>query len=143
VPDVEQITAAVRAAMTEHDLVLLNAGSSAGSEDFSAAVVERLGALLVHGVAVRPGHPVIIGLLAGDRPVPIIGVPGYPVSAALTGEIFVAPLLARWQGQALPQPPTLEAVLTRTVLRRWATTVLRDRQAWGAWSPRRSRGARA
>lgn len=117
VPDDQaQIAAAVTAAAAEHDLVLLNAGSSAGSEDYSAAVVERLGTLLVHGVAVRPGHPVIIGMLNGPRPVPIIGVPGYPVSAALTGEIFVEPLLARWQGQAVAQPPTLEAVLTRKVL---------------------------
>ncbi len=114
--DLEQIAAAVSAAGAEHDLVLLNAGSSAGSEDYSAAVVERLGTLLVHGVAVRPGHPVILGMLNTERPVPIIGVPGYPVSAALTGEIFVEPLLARWQGRAVRQPPTLEAVLTRKVL---------------------------
>jgi putative molybdopterin biosynthesis protein len=50
----------VRQAASKHDLVLLNAGSSAGSEDFSARVIEHLGQLLVHGVAVRPGHPVIL-----------------------------------------------------------------------------------
>ena len=95
------------------DLVLLNAGSSAGSEDFSSRVVEKLGQLLVHGVAVRPGHPVILGtinrgpLTADDVPtvhrpssiVPIIGVPGYPVSAALTVDIFVEPLIAKWLGR--------------------------------------------
>lgn len=114
--DRDEIAAAVTAAAAEHDLVLLNAGSSAGSEDYSAETVERLGTLLVHGVAVRPGHPVIVGMLAGAHPIPIIGVPGYPVSAALTGEIFVEPLLARWQGQPSRQPPTLEATLTRKVL---------------------------
>ncbi len=62
--DLEQIRAAVIQAAEAHDLVLLNAGSSAGSEDFSARVVESLGQLLVHGVAVRPGHPVIAGLLS-------------------------------------------------------------------------------
>jgi putative molybdopterin biosynthesis protein len=113
----DQIRDAVRTAAETHDLVLLNAGSSAGSEDFSAAVVELLGELLVHGVAVRPGHPVILGMLhAGqDRKVPIIGVPGYPVSAALTGELFVEPLLARWLGRPPYQPEEITAELTRKV----------------------------
>lgn len=114
--DLALIAAAVAEAARDHDLVLLNAGSSAGSEDFSAQVVERLGTLLVHGVAVRPGHPVIAGLLEGLRPVPILGVPGYPVSAALTGEIFVQPLLARWQGQPQADPPVISAQMTRKVL---------------------------
>ncbi len=112
--DFALILARVEEAARSHDLVLLNAGSSAGSEDFSARIVETLGELLVHGIAVRPGHPVILGMLHVDgRRVPIIGVPGYPVSAALTGEIFVEPLLARWQGRAAHQPPTLQARLTR------------------------------
>lgn len=120
VPDEpERIVAALREAAAGHELVLLNAGSSAGSEDFSARAVEALGELLVHGVAVRPGHPVVLGLLrpAGPegRAVPVIGVPGYPVSAALTGEIFVEPLLARWLGRPPAEPPTVEAVLTRKV----------------------------
>jgi putative molybdopterin biosynthesis protein len=113
----DEIRAAVAQAAEENDLVLLNAGSSAGSEDFSARVVESLGDLLVHGVAVRPGHPVILGLVrraAGDK-VPIIGVPGYPVSAALTCEIFVEPLIARWLGHAPAQPLEMEAALTRKV----------------------------
>src|SRR6185503_2506598 len=64
--DFELICARVEEAARDHDLVLLNAGSSAGAEDFSANVVEKLGQLLVHGVAVRPGHPVILGMLARD-----------------------------------------------------------------------------
>src|SRR5574339_917242 len=90
--DFELICQRVLEASQTHDLVLLNAGSSAGAEDFSSKTVEKLGTLLVHGVAVRPGHPVILGTVdrgpktAGTvyRPwsvVPIIGVPGYPVSA--------------------------------------------------------------
>lgn len=113
--DFERIKATVLEAATTHDLVLLNAGSSAGSEDFSARVVESLGTLLVHGVAVRPGHPVILGILQSSNS-PIIGIPGYPVSAALTGEIFVEPLLAHWLGHAPQSPPTLEATITRKVL---------------------------
>ena len=132
----EAIQTAVRQAAQDHDLILLNAGSSAGSEDYTAHVVQSLGQLLVHGVAVRPGHPVILGMVENDKvtrwqgdqvkdkPVtlspdhlvtPIVGVPGYPVSAALTGEIFVEPVLARWQGQRPFQPPTIQATLTRKV----------------------------
>jgi putative molybdopterin biosynthesis protein len=109
----ESIRGRVEEASQDHDLILLNAGSSAGSEDFSARVVGELGRLLVHGVAVRPGHPVILGML--DSSIPIIGVPGYPVSAALTGEIFVKPLLHRWLGRPPAEPLTVKASLTRKV----------------------------
>lgn len=101
--DPEIIREAVIQAAIRSDLILLNAGSSAGSEDFSAEVIESLGEVLVHGIAVRPGHPVIIGMVHPDvtrsgRYVPIIGVPGYPVSAALTCELFVQPLITTWSG---------------------------------------------
>jgi len=112
----------VAEAAADHDLILLSAGSSAGSEDFSAQVVQQLGELLVHGVAVRPGHPVILGMirkspLADDQPkfVPIIGVPGYPVSAALTAEIFVKPLIERWLGKQASTPMRIKAKITRKV----------------------------
>jgi putative molybdopterin biosynthesis protein len=116
--DRARLEAAVAEAAASHDLVLLNAGSSAGSEDYSALIVKTLGQLLVHGIAVRPGHPVILGLLGkpGAARVPIIGVPGFPVSAALTGDLFVEPLLAKWLGRAPAAPPLLEAVMTRKVL---------------------------
>jgi putative molybdopterin biosynthesis protein len=115
--ELEKITVAVAEAAERHDLVLLNAGSSAGSEDFSSTVVQKLGQLLVHGVAVRPGHPVILGMLSAKngRKVPIVGVPGYPVSAALTGEIFIEPLLAKWLGRAPEEPDRVTAELTRKV----------------------------
>jgi len=111
----------VQQAANEYDLVLVNAGSSAGSEDFTSRVVEKLGNLLVHGVAVRPGHPVILGMIkhsvtrADLTQTPIIGIPGYPVSAALTGEIFVEPLLKLWQGRQPERPITVNAALTRKV----------------------------
>jgi putative molybdopterin biosynthesis protein len=120
--DFELIRQRVADAAQDHDLVLLNAGSSAGSEDFSARVVQALGELLVHGIAVRPGHPVILGLVARGEAgkdatpqVPVIGVPGYPVSAALTGEIFVKPMLSRWLGRQPSQPQQVQATLTRKV----------------------------
>jgi putative molybdopterin biosynthesis protein len=120
----DQIVAAVRSAAIDSDLILINAGSSAGSEDFTAEVVSSLGELIVHGVAVRPGHPVIIGLIDRSKlddaqsamsHIPVIGVPGYPVSAALTGEIFVAPMISRWLGIPEHQPETIQAEITRKV----------------------------
>jgi putative molybdopterin biosynthesis protein len=128
--DFKMIQDQVAQAAQEHDLVLLLAGSSAGSEDYSARVVETLGELLVHGVAIRPGHPVILGMINARLPkslktsevsgtskqVPIIGVPGYPVSAALTGEIFVRPLLSRWLGRPPAEPQRITATLTRKVV---------------------------
>jgi putative molybdopterin biosynthesis protein len=114
--DFDQLCQCVQVATQKNDLILLNAGSSAGSEDFSSKVVETLGDLLVHGVAVRPGHPVILGMI-GKKPdqIPIIGVPGYPVSAILTGEIFVEPLISRWLGRSPYVPLTLKAKLTRKI----------------------------
>jgi len=139
----------VKEAALDHDLILLNAGSSAGAEDFSAKVVEKLGTLLVHGVAVRPGHPVILGMVnrelgngkseienrkssivnrklngeiasGKNAPrndiIPIIGVPGYPVSAALTVDIFVEPLIAKWLGRRPKELPTETATLTRKIV---------------------------
>lgn len=117
IDDFDLIRQRVAEAAEAADLVLLNAGSSAGSEDFSARVVASLGELLVHGVAVRPGHPVILGMIRrqdGEQ-VPIIGVPGYPVSAALTGEIFVEPLISGWLGRPASRPPVVRAALTRKV----------------------------
>ena len=100
--------------LPDYDLILLGAGSSAGAEDFSSKVVECLGTLLVHGVAVRPGHPVILGILKIDkRSIPVIGVPGYPVSSAMTGEIFVEPLLAKWLGRRANELPVEMAEMTR------------------------------
>ncbi|HND91102.1 MAG TPA: molybdopterin biosynthesis protein [Anaerolineales bacterium] len=112
-------------ASQSHDLVLLNAGSSAGAEDFSSKVVEKLGTLLVHGVAVRPGHPVILGMVNRQSQnlksetlnlIPIIGVPGYPVSAALTVDIFVEALIAKWLGRPPMELPTETATLTRKLV---------------------------
>jgi putative molybdopterin biosynthesis protein len=126
IPDnLEAIREALGRAAEDCDLILLNAGSSAGRADYSAQAIESLGEVLVHGIAVRPGHPVILGRVripgrtaapaAGRRDVPIIGVPGFAASAALTGEIFVRPLLDQWLGRPSSEGPTLEAVLTRKV----------------------------
>jgi putative molybdopterin biosynthesis protein len=94
--------------------VVINAGSSAGSEDYTASIIEELGHKLVHGVAIRPGHPLILGV-SQDK-TPLVGIPGYPVSAILTSELFVRPIVYRLQGLPLPERPTLEATITRKLL---------------------------
>lgn len=98
---------------TTPDLILILSGSSAGSKDFTASVIGELGQILVHGVAVRPGHPVIIGMVEG---IPVIGIPGFPVSAALTGEIFIQPLLAHWLGLSQEPRPRVQATMTRKLV---------------------------
>ncbi|MEV4173077.1 molybdopterin biosynthesis protein [Nonomuraea sp. NPDC049709] len=108
--DPEAITAVLLEATRDADLVLLIAGSSAGRDDYTARVVAGAGVVAVHGVAVRPGHPVVLGAVAET---PVIGVPGYPVSAALTFEIFAAPLLAELEGAAPRERPSATAQLAR------------------------------
>jgi molybdopterin molybdotransferase/putative molybdopterin biosynthesis protein len=106
----DAIAAAVRDATARADLVIVVAGSSAGRDDHTAAVVERLGALAVHGVAVRPGHPVVLGAVNAT---PVLGAPGYPVSASLTFDIFAAPLLAALEGAAPAERPRARARIAR------------------------------
>jgi putative molybdopterin biosynthesis protein len=121
--DQENLCKVVQQMADENDLVLINAGSSAGAEDFSSQVIEKLGSVLVHGIAIRPGHPVILGMIRrtqqaeGEtvKEIPIVGVPGYPVSAALTGELIIEPLIARWLGRNPKKGDEIEAVLTRKV----------------------------
>lgn len=111
--DLTQLRMAIEAALEGvPDLILVLSGSSAGSRDFTANAIQEMGRLLVHGVAVRPGHPVIMGMV---QTMPIIGVPGYPVSAALTGELFIEPLLARWLGLSADYAtkPRTQAIMTR------------------------------
>ncbi|OJY52839.1 molybdopterin molybdotransferase MoeA [Pseudonocardia sp. 73-21] len=105
----ERIANAARAAARTAELVLIIAGSSAGRDDHTADVLRTLGEVVVHGVAVKPGHPVVLAVLRGDRAVPVIGVPGYPVSAALTVELFALPLLAGLHARPAPRRPTIPA----------------------------------
>ncbi|MGD9529886.1 MAG: substrate-binding domain-containing protein, partial [Pseudonocardia sp.] len=114
--DPDLITAALREAAVAADLVILVAGSSAGRDDYTARVVAAAGTLAVHGVAVRPGHPVVLGTVApatGAQATPVLGAPGYPVSAALTFDIFAAPMLAALEGVAPLERPSTSARLAR------------------------------
>jgi putative molybdopterin biosynthesis protein len=110
--DYDQLKNVIRDAVAEHDIVVVNAGASAGRRDFTASLVGDLGKVVVHGVAIRPGHPVVLGVVDGK---PVVGVPGYPVSAVLTLELFVRPLICQLLGMAAPRRSVLDAVITRKV----------------------------
>jgi len=101
---------AVSTAVASCDLLIIVAGSSAGRDDYTAQIVAQLGTLAVHGVAVRPGHPVVLGVVDGT---PVLGAPGYPVSAALTFDIFAEPLLAELEGAVPRSRPRARARLAR------------------------------
>jgi putative molybdopterin biosynthesis protein len=108
--DQERLTAAIEGAVKRCDLLIILAGSSAGRDDYTAALVDRLGEMAVHGVAVKPGHPVVLGAIEST---PVLGAPGYPVSASLTFDIFAAPLLAELEGVAMAPRPVTHARLAR------------------------------
>ncbi len=111
--DPDAIAAAVRDAAPRADLVIVVAGSSAGRDDYTAGVVDRLGTLAVHGVAVRPGHPVVLGAVEAT---PVLGAPGYPVSASLTFDIFAAPVLAALEGGTPVERPRAQARVARKLV---------------------------
>ena len=114
VPDkFDQIKTAVALAAAECDLVILNAGSSAGREDFSARVIGELGQVLYHGIAMKPGKPAILGCMGAK---PILGVPGYPVSGIIVIEELLKPLIEYWLKTGAAPAATAMATLTRPVV---------------------------
>lgn len=105
-------TAILEAVDSGAHMILINAGSSAGSKDYTAGVIRELGEVLVHGVAMMPGKPTILGVVRGK---PVIGNPGYTVSATLSFTQFVRPLLFRLQGIRAPREKTLTVRPTRNI----------------------------
>lgn len=110
--DPTSIANAVSRGLDEHDIVLVNAGTSKGREDLTASVFERLGQVQVHGVSMHPGHPVVLGVA---RNKPLVGVPGYPVATWATLEQFVLPLLEKYYACPLQSRRTLSGTLERSV----------------------------
>lgn len=105
--DPEAIRAAIASAVATTDMVILNAGSSAGSHDFTAHVLECMGTVVTHGISVMPGKPTVLAVVNGK---PVVGVPGYPVSAGISMEEFVLPLLALWQKRFVTERQKITAV---------------------------------
>ena len=93
--DYEEIKETVLREIENSDIVIINAGSSAGTEDYTVHVLREIGEVIIHGVAMKPGKPVILAIVQGK---PVIGLPGYPVSAYLAFENFVTPVLKKLAG---------------------------------------------
>jgi putative molybdopterin biosynthesis protein len=111
--DYNLIKEAVKNAVEKCDIVLINAGSSAGREDFTCTVIEELGEVCVHGVAIKPGKPVILGSISGK---PVVGIPGFPVSAYFVMENVVRRIVHTYIGINNEEENTIEAVLTRRTM---------------------------
>jgi putative molybdopterin biosynthesis protein len=106
-----ELREAMRRGVAENDILIVSAGSSAGTRDYTADIIAELGEVLVHGVAIKPGKPAIIGRIGGK---PVIGMPGYPLSALTVLREIVTPLLAAY-GLVPPQQETVEAAFTATL----------------------------
>ncbi len=102
----------IKGVNSEADVIIINAGSSAGSKDFTVHAIREMGEVLIHGVAMMPGKPTILGIVEGK---PVIGNPGYAVSAVLSFEQFVKPLLYALQGVSPPKKQTIGVYPTRDI----------------------------
>lgn len=111
--DYERLKEALLGLLERNHMVIVNAGSSAGSKDYTASLVEDLGELLFHGLAIKPGKPTILGLVQGK---PVIGVPGYPGSAFLAFEEIVGPVFRLLARARTPKQQRTKAVVSRRVV---------------------------
>ncbi|MER2150067.1 MAG: molybdopterin biosynthesis protein [Candidatus Limivicinus sp.] len=114
VPDrYDEIRDMLQKAAGECDMVLLNAGSSAGRDDYSVTAVQEVGQVLYHGIAIKPGKPAILGYRG---PVPILGLPGYPVSGIIVMDELLRPVIDRWYRRECDGGSRTRALLTRPVV---------------------------
>lgn len=104
---------AISKAAEECDAVLVLAGSSAGRDDYTSTIISQLGEVVIHGVAAKPGKPAVLGII-GDTPV--VGLPGYPVSAIVVMEEFVKPLVDVYYSRTAKKEETLDAILSKRVV---------------------------
>ena len=114
VPDSEdEILEAIKGAVaSDAHIIMINAGSSAGSKDFTVHAVGKMGDVIAHGIAMMPGKPTILGKVDGK---PVVGNPGYPVSSTLSFDRFVRPLLYRLQGIDPPKRESLKVRVSRDI----------------------------
>ena len=111
--DYDKIKRQIMSALSENDMVIVNAGSSAGRDDYTVHVLREIGKVLVHGVAIKPGKPVILAIVENK---PVVGLPGYPVSAYIDFENFVTPVLNMMSGRKTFSRNTVKAVLSKRLV---------------------------
>lgn len=109
--DQDQIRAVVEQAVEEHDIVLISAGSSKGTKDYTAGIIADLGEVFIHGIAIKPAKPVILGEI---RNKPVIGMPGYPIACHTILREILLPLIG-WYGFMVPEPDVIPVELTSAV----------------------------
>ena len=109
----ELIKAAIEKALSECDIVLVSAGSSAGRDDYTSEIVASLGTVLVHGIAIKPGKPAVLGEALGK---PVIGLPGYPVSAIVIMDEIVRDVVAMYYGKSQLPRETVKATLSKKIV---------------------------
>jgi putative molybdopterin biosynthesis protein len=107
------IKQAVERALEECDIVLVSAGSSAGRDDYTSEIISSLGTVLVHGIAIKPGKPAVIGEAKGK---PVIGLPGYPVSAIVIMDEIVSEVCSVYYSKSEPKRETVKAVLSKKIV---------------------------
>lgn len=110
--DYELLKTNILKMVRENDIMLINAGSSAGTKDYTVNIIKELGEVLVHGIALKPGKPTILGIIEGK---PVIGIPGYPVSSYLVFDTFIKPLIAKFLGLEEETEDTIKANITKRV----------------------------
>ncbi|ELY44662.1 molybdopterin molybdotransferase MoeA [Natronorubrum sulfidifaciens] len=109
--DRESLRVAIQRDLT-NDIVVTTGGSSVGKRDLLPEVIDDLGEVLVHGVGLKPGHPVCLGLVEDT---PVLALPGYPVACIVNAVQFLRPTL-RWLEGTEPDPhPTTRATLERKI----------------------------
>lgn len=111
--DYEILKEAILKGVEENDTLIIGAGSSAGTKDFTVKLIRELGEVIIHGVALKPGKPTILGIINGK---PVIGIPGYPVSAYLVFETFVKPLILNFIGLKEEQDLFVKATISKKLV---------------------------
>jgi len=110
--DPEKLTNTLSEAIADYDMVLINAGSSAGSKDFTYIAIQKIGRILTHGLNLRPAKPVILGIVNGK---PVVGLPGYPVACYMTVDEIVKPVILRKNRISERSRSNIEAYFARKI----------------------------
>lgn len=111
--DYETLKDTLKAAVDECDIVIINAGSSAGREDYTSDIISDLGEVYIHGIAIKPGKPAIMGEIKNK---PVIGIPGYPVSAYFIMENIIKKIIKSYEGLEIIESQMVEATLSRRIM---------------------------
>ncbi|MGH7824975.1 MAG: molybdopterin biosynthesis protein [Candidatus Binatia bacterium] len=113
--DPTRLKTALRKALENNQIVAIIAGSSAGEHDFTAQVIEEEGDLLAHGIDVMPGKPAVLGMAGGK---PVVGIPGYPVSAIVIAREIIEPALGKFLGSGLTPRLKVQATVPKKIASR-------------------------